>query len=62
MVMGEGVANGSCLFCFCILFIAGYYVMVLFVLKQCLMLMFWLVDFHCERNLKVLQVGFRRRK
>jgi hypothetical protein len=37
MGMGEGVANGFCLFCFCILFIASYCVMAWFVLRQCSM-------------------------
>jgi hypothetical protein len=53
MVMGESVANYSCLFffvCVCVFFlVVGYCATTLFVVRQRSMVDVWLVTLHCRR-------------
>jgi len=59
MVMGESVANYSCLFfCVCVFFlVVGYCATTLFVVvRQCSTVDVWLVTLHCRKSLEVCKL------
>jgi hypothetical protein len=59
-LIGEGVDTSCCLLCFCVLFVAGYYVMAQLVVRRRLAFEVWLVVIIHKWSLEVLQVGFGR--